>query len=400
MRRWSLSITIIALVLSWAVAAQALTVSGRVLDEAGNGVAGAIISDEINAVASGPNGGFSLSTHKDRVVCIATPAGYAAPEKWWWPARQAAANKLNLQLKARQPASAPLVALISDPHLYDEQSGPVEYPVPAHVARRPMEAWGRVTGELKTLSPALTIVAGDLCADADKGDKAHAKAQMAVAARALAGLPAPVRATPGNHDVRYLGGKVDRTLWRQTLGPVRQVFLLPGTAFILLDNVGLSQTTKGKPLSCGNLPDDALAWLRRVLGLIPNEYELYLVSHYPPATPIAGSNPLHRRSLARSQRDKGLALRDADQSFRMVAKMLEGRNLAAFIHGHEHAGHNSTILARKPFQVIGLPALCGGWWQGDRKWGTFNFPSAYALLRLRNTAQKTRPELTIIEVKY
>ncbi len=400
MRRWFSLSVVAALLLSWAVAAQALTISGRVLDQEGKGVSGAIISDEISAVASGVDGGFSLATESGRLVSLSAPAGYAAPDKWWWPVAEAAAKLGGLRLSAMQRDGAPLVAFISDPHLFDENSGLVNYPVPAAIAKRPMEAWERVAGELKKLGPALIIVAGDLCADADKGDESHAEGQLNLASRALAQLPAQVRAIPGNHDVRYIDGKVHKELWRKVMGPARQVFLLKGAAFILLDNLGRSQSSKGKPLSCGNLPDAALAWLGQVLPLIPRGYDLYVVSHYPPLTPIAGSNPLHKRSLVRSQRDRGLALRDTDQNFRAMAGILADRNLAAFIHGHEHAAHKSAILARRPFQVIGLPALCGGWWQGDRKWGAFGFPSAYALIRLREAPQKDGLLLKLIEVKY
>lgn len=400
MKRSLLGLAVIALVLSWALAAHAHTVNGRVLDQNGQAVAGAIISDEIQAVVSGADGGFRLATQPGRVLSITAPAGYAAPEKWWWLAGRAADKGLRLRLRNKQESSAPLIALISDPHLFDEQSGPVKYPVPAHIAVLPLKTWSRVASELKTLAPALTIVAGDLCADADKGDEDHAKDQLALAGKALSQLPAPARAIPGNHDVRYKDGKVQTELWRKHMGPARHVFFLKDAAFIFLDNPGRGQSSKGKPLSCGNLPDEALAWLEQVLALIPRSYQLYVVSHYPPLTPIAGSNPLHKRSLVRSQRDKGLALRDTDQNFRAAAGLLAHRNLAAFIHGHEHAAHRSAIMTRKPFQVIGLPALCGGWWQGDRKWGPYNFLSAYALLRLKGTPQEPNLDLEIIEVRY
>jgi hypothetical protein len=400
MRRPLFALAIIAFVLSWTLAAHALTVSGRVLDQNGQAVAGAIISDEINGVASGANGGFKLETEPGRVLSITAPAGFAAPDKWWWLAGQAAGEELSLRLRAKPKTDAPLIAFISDPHLFDQNTGLAKYPVTAHMASKPMRAWGSVAGELKKLSPALIIVAGDLCADLDKGDGDHAKAQMALGAMAMAQLPGLARAIPGNHDVRYADGKAQRRLWRQYMGPARQVFLLKGAAFILLDNLGRGESSKGKPRSCGNLPDEALAWLEQVLPLIPSKDQLYVVSHYPPLTPIAGSNPLHKRSLVRSQRDKGLALRDTDQNFRAMAALLKDRNLAAFIHGHEHAAHQSVIFARKRFHVIGLPALCGGWWQGDRKWGPFGFPSAYGLLRLKSDPQESMPVLELIEVKY
>ncbi|KMY68872.1 hypothetical protein AAU61_04640 [Desulfocarbo indianensis] len=400
MKRRLFSLLIIGLILCWALAAQALTVRGRVSDAAGRGLAGALVSDEIGAVASGADGSFSLESREGRLVSLTPPAGYAPPARWWWPAGEAAAGELRLKLTSRPASERPLVAFISDPHLFDERSGPVKYPVTPEVARRPLATWARLADELKSLKPELVIVSGDICADADKGDEDHARAQLAIAVKAMAQLPQPARVLPGNHDARYREGRVELGLWRETLGPARQVFLLPGAAFILLDNLGRGQSSKGKPVSCGNLPDEALAWLRRVLPLLPPESELFVATHYPVLTPIAGSNPLHKNSLARSQRDRGLALRDADQNFRALAEALAGRKLTAFINGHEHAGQQSLIQARRPFMVYGLPALCGGWWQGDRQWGPLAFPSGYGLLRLGGAAPQAWPRMEIREVKY
>jgi hypothetical protein len=399
MRRRLHAIALAALFVFWAVAAQALTISGRVLDEAGHGLAGAVISDEIGAVASGKDGAFKLLTEPGRLMSISAPAAYTAPAKWWWPVREGA-GQLSLRVHNKQSAVAPQVAFIADPHLFAEKCGPVKYPVPPEIAKRPMDTWNRVAGELGKLGPALTIVAGDLCSDADKGDESHAEAQMALAAQAMARLPGPARAIPGNHDVRYKDGRVDEALWRKYLGPVRQVFFLRGAAFILLDNLGLSLSSKGAPISCGDLPDEAISWVQQILPLIPPDHAIYVVSHYPPLTPISGSNPLHKRSLVRSQRSQGLALRNTDQNFLALAALLAQRKLAGFIHGHEHAAHKSVILGRKPFWVIGLPALCSGWWQGDRRWGPFGFPSAYTLLRLREAPSQEGPDLRLIEVKY
>ncbi len=381
-----------------AEAAPGLTVSGRVLGPGGEPLAGVLLSDGVTAVLSEREGGFSLNSAPDRVLVLSPPAGYRVPGPWWWPARRAAQRPLVIRLRPAPPTrSSPLLALLSDPHLFGPGAPPARFGPPAHQLDMAMETWRRVAARLRRLRPSLTMVTGDLCADGEKGPPSHLELQLDLAARALSLLPRPRRALPGNHDVRYQQGRVVLAPWRRRLGPARQVFFLPGAALILLDNLGLS-TSRGKPRNCGALPPEARDWLRKVLALIPPATPLILASHFPLASPLAGSNPLRYGPLVQSLRGPGPALRNTDQAAQEVLALVRDRPLLALLNGHEHAFQESLLHARsQTLHLVGIPALCGGWWRGDRQWGALAFPPGYLLAYLDPHGKRLQTRLVRIE---
>ena len=366
---------------AWAEASLGLDVSGRILGPRGGPVVGALLSDGVDAVLSGKDGRFSLASAPGRVLALAAPAGYRAPQTWWWPVDQAARRPLIIRLKSAPPPQGPLrLALLSDPHLFDPTAPPARFTPPADKLDVPLATWKRAAARLRSLAPDLTLVTGDLCADGDKGPPEHLQAQLALAARALDMLPRPYRALPGNHDVRYHKGRVILAPWRRRLGPARQVFFLPGAAVIMLDNLAIS-TSQGKPRNCGALPEEALAWLKNVLELIPPQTPLILASHFPLASPLAGANPLLYQPLVQSLTGPGPALRNTDQQAQKILGLIRDRPILALLNGHEHAFQESYLHARRQtLHLVGIPAFCGGWWRGDRTWGALKFPPGYLLL--------------------
>ena len=352
----------------------ALAVRGRVLDSQGRPLAGAYVSDGVGITASGPDGAFSLATEAGRVVALTAPPGHGDGPRWWWPAQQAS-GKGEFCLSAARPSRLgrlPL-ALLSDPHLYDAQaapawSGKLDPTVP-------MRAWQNAVSEIRSLPPALTLVLGDLAMDADHGKPPYARAQMKLAQRAAAMLPAPWRACPGNHDVRYQDGEVDYSLWREFLGPVRSLSFVGPVAVVLLDNPGISTRPDGKPRQCGILPDQALAWLKSVLALLPPDTPILVGSHYPLASPLVGVNPLRKGALVKAPGPTGLGLRNVDQNGVQAMTLLAARPLIALLSGHLHAYNHSVLVGRDAvLRLWGAPALCGRWWQGDMDYGPVSFP--------------------------
>lgn len=383
--------------------ALALTASGLVLGPDGQPLAGALVSDGRQVVASAPDGRFQLDTEPERVVSLCAPPGYAPPDRWWWPASEAAGLELRLAAAPHQPRHE--VALLSDPHLMDAQAPTLHYPPPPGGWELPFKTWQRIADDLAARKPDLTLVTGDLCMDGDQGDPAHTQAQMALAARAMALLPAPARALPGNHDARYQDDStppaVDLAIWRQHLGPARQVLFLGGAAWLFWDNLGRGLDSRGRPRSLGQTPEEALAWLKAALAEIPREMPLVLAAHYPPVSPLVGGNPLGRHQLVKADSKSGLGLRDVDQSLARIVTLLQGRQLLAWIHGHEHAAHESILHLRQgSWHILGLPAVCGRWWLGDRDFGEVAFPPGYVMLTLATTPQGPRLESRLVEVKF
>jgi 3',5'-cyclic AMP phosphodiesterase CpdA len=274
-------------------------------------------------------------------------------------------------------------------------------PLPGFL-ERPMRVWKNVAARLAKLSPDLTLVTGDLCFAGEKGDPGRLEGQTTLAARAMAMLPAPARALPGNHDARYDQGAADYAVWRAHMGPTRQLFRLPGLAVLLLDNNALGRAPDGRPRNCGRLPAEALNWMEAVLALLPPETHLIAAGHFPLVSPLAGSNPLLYNPLVRSLTGRGrLALRSTDQSAGLIAGLIRRRPVLAVINGHEHAYQNSTLHARgRDFFFLGLPALCGAWWTGDRSFGPLNFAPGYLLTRIKNLPDRPRLDSKFVEVKF
>jgi hypothetical protein len=335
------------------------------------------------------------------VVWAAAPAGWRLAGRWWWPAREAArlsaGGGLRPALEPAPASSAPLIALAADPHLWDRRTASPEHPPPPELAGAPLAGWAALAQSLRAAGPELTVVAGDLCSDADHAEPERAEALLRLAARAMERLPAPARALPGNHDARYQGGGADLSLWRQHLGPARQVFLLAGAAVVLLDTPAAGQDYRGRPLACGRISPAAREWLAAVLELIPAEARLVVVSHHPLLSPLAGANPIRRRGLVRSREGKGLALRDAAQGAARVLELVAGRRVAAMAWGHEHTGWRAELWSRgRAWRLFGLPAVSGGWWRGDRRLGPWRFAPGYLLLRLRPGGQA--PSARLVEL--
>lgn len=381
----------------------ALTASGLVLGPDGQPLAGALVSDGRQVTTSAPDGRFQLDTEPGRVVSLCAPPGYAPPARWWWPAAEAAGLELKLAAAPTQPRHQ--VALLSDPHLMDAQAPTLHYPPPPGGWDLPLKTWRRVAEDLAAQKPDLTLVTGDLCMDGDQGGPDHTQAQMALAAQAMALLPAPARALPGNHDVRYQDDAtpptVDLAIWRQHLGPARQALYLGGAAWLLWDNLGRGRDRQGKPRSLGQTPEEALAWLEAALAEIPRDMPLVLAAHYPPVSPLVGGNPLGRHQLVKADSKSGLGLRDVDQALPRLVTLLKDRKLLAWIHGHEHASHESILHLRQgPWHILGLPAVCGRWWIGDRDFGDIAFPPGYVMLTLTPTPQGPRLDSRLVEVKF
>lgn len=379
MRRRRLSlIGALLLGLLLAAPAAALTIQGRVLDPRDRPVAGALLSDGVGIIASDAQGRFRLDSAPGRVVALTAPAGMKVIGSWWWPAPVAARQAEFRLAPARPLPQRPRLAILSDAHLFDASSPPHGKYSPQVDPALPLRAWRSAARGVASFQPHLTLFAGDLCMDADKGDLAHGRAQFALAARAWARLPAPRRAVPGNHDVRYGGGRAGRALWREFMGPARHIYFWGPLAVVLLDNPGLGRLPDGGPRQCGRLPAEALAWLRSALRLIPRRTPLLLVSHYPLASPLAGANPLYPGAVVAAPPPAGLALRDVDQSAALVLALLGARPLVGLISGHQHALYQALIQAQpRPLHLLGAPALSGRWWQGDMVYGPLRFAPGY-----------------------
>lgn len=355
-------------------AGQTLSVSGRAVDQLGNPVEGLMVSDEFVVTLSGADGKFTLETEEGRVVWFAGPSGKAVQGRWWMPAQEAAAKPQELVLKETIESLPVRIALISDPHLFDYATVPSYYDLDQKAAEKPLKAWKKAAKAIATSHAHLTIVLGDLCYDVDKGSPERAERQMKVGAEAASSLPKPWRAIPGNHDVRYGDDGVDYSFWRKHMGPMRHVYMIGGVAFIMLDNVALGRKPSGKPKNCGGMSRDSLEWLEEVMKQLPACMPVVLCTHFPLASAVTGANPLHGSSLVQAEGKPGLGLRDVDKNAGKAIEILMERKTCVLVSGHEHAFHYGWLAPNSgKIQLLGVPALCGMWWSGNRQWGPLQF---------------------------
>lgn len=386
--RRGLCLLILLIILGLAPAAWAVVVKGVVSGPGGLLIEGALISDGRQVVASSREGRFRLDSEPDRAVWVCPPKGFSPSGRDWWPVADAvAAGSLEITLVAHAQQPSYRVALLSDPHLMDAAAATVKYPPPPGGYDVPMDAWRRIADDLKQNPPDLSLVTGDLCMDGDQGKPAHIEAQMALARAALNMLPSPALAIPGNHDVRYddhaRPPAVDLGPWRRHLGPARRAWRLGPTVWIMWDNLGRGEGSNGKPRSLGATSAEALTWLGDLLAHLDPGTPLVLATHYPPASAISGANPLLNRQVVKADSESGLGLRDTDQNLSRVLPLLVNRRVLAWIHGHEHTHHETKFFMRQGnWLVLGLPAVCGRWWMGDRDWGPLAFPPGYVMLTL------------------
>ena len=378
--------------------ARAMVVAGAARDAMGQPVAKVLVSDGERIVASGPDGAYRLETRPELVVAFTAPPGHRIMGKWWLPAAQAA-KLAGPRLEPAPPLyGRAKLAVISDPHLYVAALEPAW--APGRVDPRvPWRVWQDTMAYLKRTRPSLTLFPGDVAMEAEKGDMARGRDYMELAARAVSLVPTPWRAAPGNHDVRYAGGKVSLSLWRRFMGPARGVYFLGPVAVILLDNVGAVQAKGNKTRSCGRTSPAALAWLKALLALLPPDTPLLLASHYPLLSPLAGVNPLLPHAIVPAPGATGLALTDVDQSAVSLAAMLKERPLVGMISGHQHAWFNQVLLASpRPWHLVGAPALCGRWWQGDMAYGPLRFQPGFLEGQLSEQGGQWRLQLRMVRV--
>jgi outer membrane protein assembly factor BamB len=119
--------------------------------------------------------------------------------------------------------------------------------------------------EIAALSPAFAVDVGDLTERAWPFE-------FDLATRAFANLPYKVHVAPGNHDVRW--APRGPMLFEEQIGPMRQLIMHNGCAFLLLDST--------VPLShYGHIGGPQERWIRAQLQKLPAHTPVFVFLHHP-----------------------------------------------------------------------------------------------------------------------
>jgi outer membrane protein assembly factor BamB/predicted phosphodiesterase len=152
--------------------------------------------------------------------------------------------------------------------------------------------------EMTRYEPQLALIAGDIT------ERAWAEEYDEVE-RALAGLPFPIHAAPGNHDVRW--APLGLQIFQNRMGPPHAVFTHGGCGFVLLDTT--------VPLShWGHVGGPQRRWLAAELERLGPDLPLFVFMHH-----ATGRDPA--------------AVDDQDA----VAEVLAPYNTKVIFTGHGHS---------------------------------------------------------------
>ncbi|WP_161554850.1 calcineurin-like phosphoesterase C-terminal domain-containing protein [Ereboglobus luteus] len=324
---------------------------GTILDDVGAPVAGVVVSDGFQCVATDAKGVYQMKRNpKARMVYYSTPAAYvvntlAKPGDKGGSAafyakldKHAGLQRHNFDLaRLSAPERKFTLVCIGDPQTKrDEQ-----------IVRYKKETIGDLRAFARaSVSPCYAILLGDVCGDAMD---LHRPMRDATA---LAGIP--FFAVIGNHDHDASVKGDDHKAgagFESVFGPLNFSLNRGDVHIIGMDDILYNGSKNYK----SGFTDEQVEWLRQDLSFVPKDKIIVLAYH----APLGHGNAQNRENLM---------------------KLFEGYAEVHLMAGHSH-NHRNTII-KKPIaayeHVTGT--ACGAWWRSTLNtdgtpngYGVFNF---------------------------
>lgn len=233
------------------------------------GLAGVVVSDQMQAVATAADGSYRLDEIRGYgLVFVSAPSGYRAGGRFW---RHASSGEpLDFALV---PWSVPrefTVLHASDTHISAESLPRLE----------------RLRAIVDARRPAFVLISGDLVRDALRVGEAEARGYYDLFVREIAKISVPVWTVPGNHEIfgieRHLSlvspkhPLYGKAMYRELLGPDYFSFNAGGIHFVGLNTVDIEDLWY-----YGHVDDEQLAWLERDLAFVPRGATVVTFNHIP-----------------------------------------------------------------------------------------------------------------------
>ena len=369
---------------------------GIVYEQAGGGrrgLAGILVSNGEDVVATGADGGWTLPVADGESLFVIKPTGWATPadpetqlprfaylhSPGGTPAslrpRFAGVDptgplpaSIDFELRRRQEPTRFEALLLTDPQ--PESVVELGYVRDDAVA------------QLGAIPAAFGIVHGDLMFD----DLAFYDRFN----RMMGAVGIPWHACPGNHDMNYEApdDALSRETWKRVFGARHHAFQYGGATFILLDNVEYLGTDPARPMAAGHyrgrFGPRQLAFIRNVLAHVPRDGLVVLCHHIPLHT-------LMENEPANANTDT------AD----VLAAIATHPNCISF-SGHTHTNEHWYLGADGRPALTGhhhhvLSAVSGSWWSGPGDvrgipvaLATDGAPSGFHVLSVDGTRATTR----------
>ncbi len=325
------------------------------------GLAGVLVTNGRDVVATDADGRYTLPIEGDAIISVIKPSGYAVPVE--------PGTNLERFFHIHQPGGTPASLGLSGPGV--DPTGPLPASVDFHLARREEPSKFRailfadpqpetdaevdfirdgVVAALAGVDAAFGLTLGDITGD---------NLSLYPRINALIGqIGIPWRVAIGNHDLNY-EAKDDsfaRETFKRTFGPTHYAFERGGALFIVLDNVVYHGADASKPGSQGDYHDaispGQLRFVENVLRHTPKDRLVIIATHIP---------------LKSTWTDDGreVATQDTAELLAIV-----GERPCVSFSGHTHMAEHRYILpsddapASRAHRHQVLATVSGSWWSG------------------------------------
>ena len=362
-------------------------------DAGRQGMAGVLVSNGQDVVATGADGSWTLPVQDGDSLFVIKPTGWTTPvdtvtqlaDFAYVHRPHGTAAALRTRFAGVQP-TGPLPASID--FTLRPQDEPSRFEAVLLTDPQPESAVelgyvrDDVVAQLGGQKAAFALVLGDLMFD-DLAFYGRFNAMMGTARL-------PWHACPGNHDMNYEApdDALSRETFKRVYGARNHAFQYGGATFILLDNVDYLGTDPARPLAAGHyrgrFGPRQLAFIRNVLAHVPRDSLVVLAFHIPLHT-LQSAEPANVNT-------------DTADFLAAIATHPNCVSFSGHTHTNEHwylgadgapapAGHHHHVLS----------AASGSWWSGPADTrgipvalATDGSPSGYHILSVDGTRAATR----------
>jgi calcineurin-like phosphoesterase family protein len=240
-------------------------------DPSERGLAGVAVSNQVDVVVTGQDGGFHLDpSHGYGIVFVSVPDGYRAVGAFWHHVEKSASAPVSFAL-----AKAPAPTDFTFVHASD-----------THLSEKSLPRTQRLKALVDSLKPAFVLVSGDLVRDALRVSEAEATGYYEMYIRETARFSAPLWNVPGNHEIFGIERMTSlvspshplyaKAMYRHYLGPDYYSFTFGGIHF-----VGLNSVDYDDLWYYGHVDSTQIEWLKRDLETVPATTPVVTFNHIP-----------------------------------------------------------------------------------------------------------------------
>jgi hypothetical protein len=364
------------------------------INGARRGVAGVLVSNGRDVVATDPDGRYALPVSDETIIFVIKPSGYATavdtvtmlPRFYYIHQPAGSPASLGLTFEGVAP-TGPQPAAVD--FALTRQDEPKAFEVVLFTDPQP-ESDAEVDFIREDVVNALAgthakfgITAGDIMFDdLSLYDRLN---------RIIGTIGIPWYNIGGNHDLNFEapGRRYSRETFKRVFGPPNHAFAYADAVFLMLDDVEYLGADPGRPAGApsylGKLDADALAFVGNVLAHVPDDRLIVVVLHIPLKNDLDGkpdTNLVNRADLFR---------------------LFEGRTYTVSFSGHTHTTEHHYFSgpdgwpAPAPHHHHVLTAVSGSWWSGpydhrgvataDSRDGT---PNGFHILAIDGVSYRTR----------